>query len=222
MIPPDAAAQATPGRQGSTRDRILRVSKNLFASRGYEHASTSSIARLAGTSESQLMKHFGSKAGLLEAIFIDGWSGITGEAQRASSAVSGPAEKLLTIAQVVFTSLERDPELKLLLLLEGRRIRREGQMVALTDGFMNFVRLVDGVLVEMSAANQLRPGLHPQAVRCALMGMLEGMLRDRFLSERLGYPANFDGKQLSVALGYALSSFIQETPNAAVAEKSEK
>src|SRR5438067_11108111 len=83
---------------GSAHDRILRVAKMLFAKRGYEHASTSSIARQAGTSESQLMKHFGSKAGLLEAIFLEGWKTITEQARLAIQNLPTPLEKVEVIA----------------------------------------------------------------------------------------------------------------------------
>jgi hypothetical protein len=41
------------------------------------------------------------------------------------------------------------------------------------------------------------------------MGMLEGMLRDRFLADRLGFPAHFDLSQLQEILGLALASFMQ-------------
>ena len=192
----------------STHDRILKVAKTLFANRGYEHTSTSAIARQAGTSESQLMKHFGSKAGLLEAIFVDGWTQITEEARAVAQNVATPPEKLQGVSRCVLQHLERDPELKLLMLLEGRRIRKEGQMVALTAGFLSFVELVDGVLYEMREMKLLRPNLSPQAVRSALMGMLEGMLRDRFLSDRVGFPADFKMDQLQETLGYALASFM--------------
>jgi AcrR family transcriptional regulator len=192
----------------TTHQRILRVSKGLFANRGYEHTSTSAIARQAGTSESQLMKHFGNKAGLLEAIFIEGWTQITNEARAAIQDVTSPLLKLQTISGCILRSLERDPELKLLMLLEGRRIRKEGQMVALTQGFLGFVQLIDGVLYEMRDSNILRPELSPQAVRSALMGMLEGMLRDRFLADRLGFPADFNLQQLQEMLACVLGSFI--------------
>ena len=52
----------------SSHDRILLAARSLFSSDGYENTTTSAIARRAGTSESQLIKHFGSKEGLLEAI----------------------------------------------------------------------------------------------------------------------------------------------------------
>jgi AcrR family transcriptional regulator len=155
------------------------------------------------------MKHFGSKAGLLEAIFIEGWSEITEEARVAIEPLNAPMDRLQAITRCVLEHLEHDPELKLLLLLEGRRIRKEGQMVALTEGFMSFVRLVDGVLQELADAHMLRPNLNPQAIRSALMGMLEGMLRDRFLADRLGFPAHFDLSQLQEILSLALGSFLQ-------------
>jgi len=193
----------------STHERILRVAKTLFANRGYEHTSTSAIARQAGTSESQLMKHFGSKAGLLEAIFTEGWIQITEQARAGMVGLTLPPDKLQAITRSVLERLEHDPELKLLLLLEGRRIRKEGQMVSLTEGFLSFVGLLDGVLKEMSDQHILRANLSPQAVRSALMGMLEGMLRDRFLGDRLGFPAHFDMGQLQEILALALSSFTQ-------------
>ena len=185
----------------------MQGAKHLFASRGYEHTSTSAIARQAGTSESQLMKHFGSKAGLLEAIFNEGWGGITEEARSASQSMSSPVKKLGAISGCVLRRLDADPELKLLMLLEGRRIRREGPVVALTEGFLGFVALIDSVIAEMRALHLLRPELNPQAVRSALMGMLEGMLRDRYLAEYVRFPADFQTAQLEEMLALVLGSF---------------
>lgn len=192
-----------------TRERILRVSKSLFAARGFEHSSTSAIARQAGTSESQLMKHFGSKAGLLEAIFNENWSRITAQASVVLLDIVSPRAKLTTLARLVVEAMESDPELKLLMLLEGRRIRREGHMVALTDAFMSFVELLDTILVELRDTGQLRPELSPQAVRSALMGIVEGMMRDRFLAERLAYPANFDTHQVEAMLNATLAACLR-------------
>jgi len=208
LVVPRTSPEPLKGPGTSTHERILRVAKTLFANRGYEHTSTSAISRQAGTSESQLMKHFGSKAGLLEAIFIEGWTRITEEARVAIEPIRSPVDRLQAITRCVLDHLEHDPELKLLLLLEGRRIRKEGQMVALTEGFMSFVKLVDGVLQELADAHMLRAHLNPQAIRSALMGMLEGMLRDRFLADRLGFPAHFDLSQLQEILALALHSFL--------------
>jgi AcrR family transcriptional regulator len=193
----------------NTHHRILRVAKELFANRGYEHTSTSAIARTAGTSESQLMKHFGSKSGLLEAIFTEGWSAITNQARHATNTLDDPFSKLEAIAAAVVGHLERDPEMKALYLLEGRRIRREGQMIALTDGFLSFVRLLDSILDDCKSRGMLTPGIPPHAVRSALMGLLEGMLRDRFLAERIGFPAHFSLDKILEVHTAAMNAFLR-------------
>ena len=186
-----AASSKAPesSRVPSSHDRILMAAKQLFASRGYENTSTVAIARMAGTSESQLMKHFGSKEGLLESIFDFGWEELRSNLA-ALSQLPSPEKKLYALLDATLQGMERDPELKQLLLLEGRRIRREGRMVMMTSGFLGFIEVIDGILSEMRAAGTLRPDLNPQAVRSALIGMFEGILRDQLLAARAGFPSD--------------------------------
>jgi len=190
------------------RDRILKSARTLFASVGYEHASTSAIARSAGTSESQLMKYFGSKAGLLETIFLEGWRAIFADARRAAEEQDSPAEKLQAISARVLSAIESDAELKTILLLEGRRVRRQNQSVQLSQGFLDFIGLVDSILADMERQGMLRPGLSPQAVRSALIGMLEGLLRDHLLYEKLGFPAAYSLADMPAMLHLVLQSFL--------------
>ena len=185
-----------PAARLSSHDRILGSAKQLFATSGYENTSTAAIARRAGTSESQLMKHFGNKEGLLEAIFDDAWKRINAVARDARATKRTPAEKLQTLVGLMLESFERDPDLKLLMLLEGRRIRKEGHMVMLTGGFREFVDTVDSILRDMRGAGQLRPDLPVDGVRSALMGVFEGLLRDQLLARRLGFPARYTGKDM--------------------------
>ena len=175
----------------SSHDRILNAAKRLFASQGYEATSTMAIARLAGTSESQMMKHFGSKEGLLEAILDEGWKSMAPALKDIITTPDG-TPKLLAMLDLVLKTLNEDPDLKELFLLEGRRIRREGRHVVLSPGYIDFVHLVDSVLAKMKDAGLLRPEVSPNAVRSAIMGMTEGMLRDQILSRRRGeYPAEY-------------------------------
>jgi len=175
----------------SSHDRILNAAKRLFASQGYEATSTMAIARLAGTSESQMMKHFGSKEGLLEAILDEGWKSMA-PALKTVIAMPDSNPKLLAMLDLVLKTLNEDPDLKELFLLEGRRIRREGRHVVLSPGYIDFVHLVDDVLNSMKQAGMLRPEVSPNAVRSAIMGMTEGMLRDQILARRRGeYPAEY-------------------------------
>jgi AcrR family transcriptional regulator len=191
-------------------DRILQAAKMLFAQSGFENTSTISIARLAQTSESQIIKHFGNKEGLLEAIFEDGWKHI-GEAFGALEYVPSPSSKLQALAGLILAKLEEDEQLKLLFLMEGRRIRKEGHMVLMTRGFLELVKTVDRLLKEMRDLGQLRTDLSLEAMRSALIGMLEGLLRDRMLAARISYSAGYSAEDIRRLFLHVLSSFSVST-----------
>src|SRR3954463_15142301 len=95
----------------SSHDRILAAAKRLFSTQGYEATSTMAVARLAGTSESQMMKHFGSKEGLLEAILDEGWKSMSGPLAEIGNMPPGP-KKLLAMLEIVLNTLNDDPDLK--------------------------------------------------------------------------------------------------------------
>src|SRR5579884_2742982 len=98
----------------SSRNRILVTARTLFASLGYDNTSTAAIARNAGTSESQLMKHFGGKAGLLEAIFSEGWERINTRVEECFRSAGDFSARLNCVPDIVFDRLDQDPELKAL------------------------------------------------------------------------------------------------------------
>lgn len=198
--------EPSPAPVVSSHDRILQAAKQLFASKGYENTSTVAIARAAGTSESQLIKHFGSKEGLLEAIFDQGWQKMS-YVLRSVHDLTSPSEKLRALLDMVLTSLDRDAELKQLMLLEGRRIRKEGHMIMLTGGYLALVKVVDSVLAEMKASGELLPGMHLEAVRSAIMGMMEGLMRDQILAVRVNYPAGYRSAELRKIFDVVLGSF---------------
>jgi AcrR family transcriptional regulator len=189
------------------RDRMLKAAKQLFAARGYENTSTVAIARAAGTSESQLMKHFGSKEGLLEAIFDQGWEMIT-ERLHDLDTITAPEEKIQRLLGSMLVALQADPLLKELMLLEGRRIRKEGHLIMMTAGFREIIKTVDRLLGQMKESGHLKPGLNPQAVRSALVGTFEGLLRDQVLAARTSYPAAYGTEDIRAIFNTVLGSFI--------------
>jgi TetR/AcrR family fatty acid metabolism transcriptional regulator len=188
MLTPSPAG---PVQGPSSHDRILDAAKRLFATRGYDRTSTVAIARLAKTSESQLMKHFGSKEGLLEAIFEQAWQRINARVLGIVEEPMAPMAKLNALTGILLNTMERDPDLKVLMLLEGRRIRKEAQAVVLTQGFRDFIALFDRILRQMRADGDLRKELQPEAVRSALMGAYEGLMRDQLLARSAGFRARY-------------------------------
>jgi AcrR family transcriptional regulator len=192
--------------KGPAAERILKAAKLLFAEAGFENTSTISIARMAQTSESQIIKHFGSKEGLLEAIFEDGWNHIA-EAFGALEYIPAPSAKLQALVGLILAKLEEDEQLKQLFLLEGRRIRKEGHMVLMTKGFLGLVHTADRLLKEMRDLGQLRSDLHIEGMRSALIGMMEGLLRDRMLTGRIPYSASYTAEDIRKLFLHVLDSF---------------
>jgi AcrR family transcriptional regulator len=211
-------AQSLSGREGdesselSSHDRILQAGRKLFAEDGYENTTTSAIARMAGTSESQLIKHFGSKEGLLEAIYDQAWQGMSQGLRHIQETCTSPVDKLRAVIGLLISVLERDKEISTLMLLEGRRIRKHGRLVLLTSGFQEALGIIDGLLKEMREAGRLRQELHPQAIRSALLGSFEGLLRDQLLAERVNYPAFYDGVELRAVFQVVLECFLVTAP----------
>lgn len=190
----------------SSRERILLAAKHLFARHGYENTSTVAIAREAGTSESQLVKHFGSKQGLLSAILDRGWSNIIDRVQALQSGAK-LRDRLLAMLEAIVVEMENDQELKELLSLEARRVRKDSRDVLMSRGYRQFAALFDTVLSEMRAHEQIRPDLNLEAVRAAFVGMVESLLRDQVVARRSDLQAGYsfdDIKKLLEVLVVAL------------------
>ena len=189
----------------SSHDRILRAAKRLFAQSGYENTSTVAIAREAGTSESQLMKHFGSKQGLLVAIFDRGWASMNERIKTINH--DSPSDRLLNVLKAISVELENDPELKVLSALESRRVRKDSNEVVLTRGSHQYRELLDRILVDMQNEGQIRRDVNLDAVLAAIVGMAEGMWRDQVIAGRSEMRANYSFHDMEKVLEILIGAF---------------
>ena len=189
----------------SSHDRLREAAKDLFADRGYESTSTAAICRLAGTSQSQLIKHFTNKQGVLEAIFEHAWEQINPAVRLATENIASTREKLRVLIDMVLGFLEKDRAIRTLFLLEGRRMRGDGHMIVLVPGFIEFIKMLDGILKELAAQGELAPNIHPQAFRSALMGAIEGMVRDQMLARGSRFPASYAEAEMRAMISSLLS-----------------
>ena len=181
----------TSGSTTSTsRERLLHAAKTLFARLGYEQTSTAAIAREAGSSESQLMRYFGGKAGLLDTIFNESWAGVLARVSSEIPAEAAAHDSILRILGITIEAFGRDHGIAVLFLFEGRRIR--GNEVTLSRGFLQFYQLVQSVIRRGQEDGSFRRDLDPTVLSAALLGSAEGMIRDRLMLERRGMPNPFD------------------------------
>jgi AcrR family transcriptional regulator len=202
---PDAPTTRTGER--SSQERLLAAAKRLFSNRGYENTSTAMIAREALTSESQLVKHFGGKEGLLEAIFDDGWNRLAAQFP-AIDTIPNNRQKLTTIMELFLRAFEEDPLLKELMLFESRRMRKASSDVMLTRGYQGFLVKIDGILQDMAKRKELKSGLSPVAVRSALVGMMEGLLREQLLYQRHQGTELLDREMIRKMFGLVFGAFL--------------
>ena len=168
--------------------RLLNAGKTLFAKNGYEQTSTAAIAREAGSSESQLIRYFGGKAGLLEAVFNDSWSALN---QRVEPFLEGTAhgrEAILRLLTMMVRALGADPDIALLFLFEGRRMRGNSPEVLLSKGFQEFMKVVFSEIERGRTDGSFRTDIDPHVLSSAMFGAAEGMVRDRILGQRNHQP----------------------------------
>ena len=180
----------------TSRGRLLGAGKSLFARLGYEQTSTAAIAREAGSSESQLIRYFGGKAGLLEAIFNESWTGLNEEIAKHVTEAEHGRDAILRILGLMIEAFSRDHETAFLFLFEGRRIRGQGHEVVLSKGFRQFYELVGSLIQRGQADGSFRNDVSHGVLGSAMLGAAEGMIRDRVIAERVGRPNPFDDVEL--------------------------
>jgi AcrR family transcriptional regulator len=163
---------------------------------GYEQASTASIAREAATSESQLMRYFGGKAGLLEEVFNTLWRPLTASIQRLIAEAPDAREAIESALAQVIAAFGEDHELAFLFLFEGRRVRGDGPGVSLSKGFVDFSMLIQSLIRRGKRDGSIDNGFDENAAAAALLGAAEGMIREGVIADRSGLPKPFSETQI--------------------------
>jgi len=185
---------SNPEEKPNPRERLIHAGKVLFARLGYEQTSTATIAREAGSSESQLMRYFGGKAGLLDAIFNASWTEVIGRVSEEIPPATPAHDTILGMLSITMEAFGRDHDIAVIFLFEGRRIR--GNEVTLSHGFLQFYQLVQAVIRRGQEDGSFRKDLNPLVLGAAFLGAVEGMMRDRLLAERRGLPNPFDDAEV--------------------------
>jgi AcrR family transcriptional regulator len=189
----------------SSRERLLGTARRLMAEVGYERITTATIAREAGTSESQLVRYFGSKIGLLEAIFNESWAPLNPQITRLVAAATTAREAMTTIVAAMIGAFERDPDLARLLLFEGRRVRGDNGEILITQGFRDFAKLVLSLVERGQKDGSFSAALKPAAMTSALLGAAEGMMRDRLTAAQASEPSPFSDQQIRAVFSALIS-----------------
>jgi len=185
-----------PEATSSSRARLLAAAKRLMALHGYEQASTAAIAREAATSESQLIRNFGGKAGLLDEVFNSLWRPLTANIQLLIAEASDAREAIEAVLSAVIGAFGDDQDIAFLFLFEGRRVRGDGPGVSLSKGFLDFLMLLQSLVRRGKRDGSIDSDFDDLAAASALLGAAEGMIRERLIAERSGRPGPFSDAQI--------------------------
>lgn len=195
-------------KRPSSRVRLQEAAKDLFAERGYEGTTVAAIVQRAKTSYSQFIAHFADKAGFRTEILQEGWGHINSAIRLATAKSSAPRDKLKLTIDVLISYLERDPAFRTLFLLEKAATRDQGTLVR-DAGISDFIEILDSIFQELANAGGLSPNVDPHVLRSALVGALEGMLRDQLISEHSQAGASYTESAMHLVFSNFLSSVLQ-------------
>lgn len=190
--------------EGSSQGRLRSVAKTLFAERGYEATSIADITRAAKTSHSQFMKYYAGKEELRQEIVEQQWSELTMAVTLATSSVLSPSAKLKLALNMFVSYLEGDAEFRAILLLEHAASRERGRLTVSRE-LREFVQLMDEIIGAMKTAGELLANVDAHALRSALLGSLEGMMRDQLFATA-GFPARYSLDQVRSTLATFVES----------------
>lgn len=179
--------------------RLLSAGKMLFARNGYEQTSTAAIARESGSSESQLIRYFGGKAGLLEAIFNESWAPLNALVQQHIAEAKHGRDAIIRILSLLIRAFSQDIDVAFLFLFEGRRMRGGSHEVLLSKGFVQFLETVALLIQRGREDGSFRTDIEPRVMLAAMLGCAEGMVRERVLVERNHQPYQLDDESIRKA-----------------------
>ncbi|HET6655792.1 MAG TPA: TetR/AcrR family transcriptional regulator [Gammaproteobacteria bacterium] len=192
----EATKMADQRSTQTSRSRLMHAGKTIMARVGYEQATTSAIAREAATSESQLMRYFGGKAGLLAAIFEESWAPMNAQIQSVVAGAADARSALASVLALFIEAFDRDDELAQLFLFEGRRMRGPRHEVHLSSGYLDFVELLDRLVRQGQHEGGFSPRFNSRIMVAALVGAAEAMVRERLTARTANGGTEYSGAHL--------------------------
>src|SRR5262245_31707263 len=156
--------------------RLMASARELFATRGYGATTTADVARHAGVSEGMVFHHFGSKAGLLQAVAADYGRGL-GEAMEAAARAQPPEGFVEASLRAAFRYVrERGASVRYL----QERAEPGDTAAARNATRTEIVASIERGLVQQRGSGLLRP-LDPHITAELLFALVEAALMECFV-----------------------------------------
>ena len=113
------------------------------------------------------------------------------------------------ILELMINALGSDPEMRDLMLLEGRRIRKVGGRILVTNGYAEFSQFLEGIVKDLQTQGRLVPELSVAAARTILVGTFESMMREQVLSYRGVSGSSLKTEEIRTGFGIVLKALLR-------------
>ena len=193
-------------QEAPVKERILSAAKSLYAEKGHRETKLREIASEAHTSESQVVKYFHSKAGVLDALLIQARSRIQDGFDKIQKENNDPVLVLKSIPSLLLDIFEKDPELLKVYLFSARyyTLIPEEQLNQETRLLKNLT----GIFGKIKETNGLRGDLSPEVLSSLFWGLNLHMFRDKFYAKINPDYHDFSLKEMNAAVEKFLGSFV--------------
>ncbi len=193
-------------QEAPVKERILRAAKSLYAEKGHRETKLREIASEAHTSESQVVKYFQSKAGVLDALLIQARSRIQDGFDKLQKENKDPVLVLKSIPSLLLDIFEKDPELLKVYLFSARyyTLIPEEQLNQETRLLKNLT----GIFGEIKETKGLRGDLSPEVLSSLFWGLNLHMFRDKFYAKINPDYHDFSLKEMNAAVEKFIGSFV--------------
>jgi AcrR family transcriptional regulator len=113
------AGESLHARRRDQRERLLAAAREVFAERGYAHASIDAIVSRAHVSRTAFYRFFEGKEECLLALFDDAMSQLGGALEAVAARPVPPEMKIRSAVRAVVGSLAGDPAMARIVLIEA-------------------------------------------------------------------------------------------------------
>ena len=141
-------------RSASTRAKLVRAARTLFARHGYAAVGTEQIVRRAGVTRGALYHHFAAKEDLFLAVYEQVEHDLTAQLVTLVSEATSPLEAL-RIGIRTFLDACRTPEMQRIVLVDGPAVLGWERWREIAQ--QNGLGLTEGVLNAAVEAGEIEP-----------------------------------------------------------------
>jgi TetR/AcrR family fatty acid metabolism transcriptional regulator len=178
---PDASPLPEPREQ--RRRAILESAVRVFAEHGFFSARIRDIAAGASVAEGTIYLYFEGKDDLLLTVFRDRVSDFVASIGDALAAEAPFEDRLARFVRTQFESIEADPSLATVLLLETRQSSKF-YGGAVRDVLKEYAQAIDRLIASGVERGEVRPDAGVPLLRRMLIGSLEEIELEWLLGER--------------------------------------